>query len=77
MNNIVNQECMFFHLPCTRRVKVELFAPLCDVSRAAGDRTDGDRHHSSHQDMQPISPTLAVCCSSETPHLICHVHVNL
>lgn len=36
------QECMFFLLPHTHGAKVRLFTPLCDVSRAAGGRADGD-----------------------------------
>lgn len=51
------QECMVL-LPHTHGAKVRLFTPLCDVSRAAGGRADGDWHHSSHQYMEPISPTL-------------------
>lgn len=32
--------------------------PCVTLEWAAGGRTDGDRHHSSHQDMEPISFTL-------------------
>lgn len=56
----------------THGAKVRLFTPLCDVSRAAGGRTDGDWHHSSHQDMEPISPTHreVAGCSASCTHTI-------
>ena len=69
---------LVFHL-CTHThththgAKVRLFTPLCDVSRAAGGRTDGAWHHSSHQDMEPISPTQRggwLLCIMHTHNLV-------
>lgn len=52
-----------FHVAThTHGAKVRLFTPLCDVRRTAGDRTDEVWYHSSHQDMEPISPTLRNGC---------------
>lgn len=42
----------------THITKVNLFSPLSDVSGAAGGHTDGGWHQSSHQELEPINPTL-------------------
>lgn len=54
----VNFRSAFYFATHTYDAKVRLLTPLCDVSRAAGGRTDGDWYHSSHQDVEPIHPTL-------------------
>lgn len=52
-----NQHACFFY-PATHAVRRPGCSHICDVSRAAGGRADGAGHHSSYQDVEPISPTL-------------------
>lgn len=58
-----------FILPHTYTVPRSGCSHLC----AAGGRTDGDGHHSSHQVGEPISRTLRDGCLLGVTHNILHV----